>query len=227
MVQVNAYLAISALANVCEMFTTGVTPENITALIQRIPKELNMNSSQDAAKVVTNGLACVAAFARLEEDSYSPLASAFLEQDALSVALKFVNSPVPTLRAAACEAVCALASNRLVDFKTPAVTQGATTSLMSSVTSYATAAGQMHANVLSLLGIGMLLQMDDAAQECIASSSPDVGVLLGYMRQHEDGDLQILASDIFSVLVQKHKDKVAQTMRFAQKNMDANLKYTT
>lgn len=196
-------------------------------LIQRIPKDLNMSSSQDAAKAVTNGLACVAAFARLEEISYNPLARALLEQDALSVALKFVNSPVPTLRAAACEAVCALASNRLVDFKAPAVTQGATTSLMSSVTSYATAAGQMHANVLSLLGIGMLLQMDDAAQECIASSSPDIGVLLGYMRQHEDGDLQILASDIFSVLAQKHKDKVAQSMRFAQKNMDANLKYTT
>lgn len=209
-----------------ESFTAGVTAENISTLVQRIPRDLYTDSPQDAAKTVTNGLACVAAFARLENDSYKPVATALLENDTLSVAWEYINAPVPTLRAAACEAMCALCSNSLIDFKTPAVQKGATTALMSSVTKYIGVAGHMHANLLCLLGIGMLIVMDDAARECIASSSPDISTLLLCMRKHDDGDVQIIASDIFAVLVKNQKDKVAQTMRYAQKNMDANLKYT-
>jgi hypothetical protein len=225
-VQVNAFLAISALTNMCEVFTAGATAENISTLVERIPQNLNTDAPQDAAKAVTNGLACVAAFARLEQDFYKQIARALLDNDAVSVALQYVNAPVPTLRAAACDAICALSSNALADFRTPAVAQGMTTSMMSSVTTYLAAAGHMHANLLCLLGVGMLIVVDEAAQECIASSSLDVGTLLGCMRRHDDSDIQILASDIFAVLVKNQKDKVAQTMRYAQKNMDANLKYT-
>lgn len=224
--QVNAFLAIASLTNASESFTSGVTAENVSTLVQSIPKDLNTSSPEEAAKTAINGLGCIAAFARLDESIYEPLARTLLDNNAISTALQFVNSPMPTLRAAACEAMCALSSNNLVDFKTVSVTQGATTSLMSSVTRHANEVAHMHANVLSLLGIGMLLQMDEQAQECIASSSLDIGLLLGFMRQHDDGDVQVLATDIFGVLVRKHKDKVAESMRYAQKSMDANLQYT-
>lgn len=221
-------LAISALTNLCENFISGLTSEHVCILLHILPKGIDDLTTPDVTKIAVNGMGCIAAFARSQDtpDSSKTVAQALGEHHALEIALPFVHSSQSTIRAAACEAMCAFVSNSSVDFKASAVDKGVATSLMEALTAYATTNDHTHANVLSLLCIGMILQMDEAAQQSISSSPENIATLLAYMRQHDDGDVQVLATEIFGVLTKTRKDNIAQSMRHAQKAMDARLKYT-
>jgi len=221
--QVNALLAVSALANLSLAFVTATSTDNIRQLIDTIPG----TSKPEETKMITNALGCIAAYARVEDNSLKHLAESLKKNHALETAHGFAAHESSTLRTSAVETLCALVSNTIADFKIHAIEAGLTPSLMDAVAKYATAVDHIQANVLSLLCIGMLINSDPQGQKCIAASGTSIACLLGYMRQQNDADLQALSSDIFAIISKSNKDEVTQSLRTAQELLAKSMKYTT
>ena len=219
----NALLAVSALANLSLPFVAATTSDNIKQIIDTIPGA----SKPQEAKMITNALGCIAAYARAEDNALKSLAESLEKNHALETAQRFAAEESSTLRTAAVETLCALVSNTIVNFKSHAIEVGLTPSLMAAVVKYSTAVDHIQANVLSLLCIGMLMNSDPQGQKSIASSGPSIACLLGYIRQQNDADLQALSSDIFAIISKNNKDEVTQSLRTAQELLSQNMKYTT
>lgn len=109
---------------------------------------------------------------------------------------------------AAADVVCAVAT--VEAHKGALVEQGAVGALCKLL-----ATPNHEVRVRALMGLGMLLPNNTAAQVAVAKDKTAVGNLMALMRQQDDQDCRIIARDIFSGLAASKdcKDMIAEAIR--------------
>lgn len=175
-----------------------------------------LTTDQPDNRITASAMAALCGYARLEEEVYRPVIQGLYDEDILEHALSLESSSEDaSIQVASMDCVAALVVNSLINFKPRALEANTTQKLADSLAKYAGRKGYEEVQVYRLLTLGVLIGGDEKGQEYMASSTSSIKCLMGYMRIHDDADVQILASDIFKVLSSKPhlKEQLSQSMR--------------